>query len=230
MRSPRPPDLPLQPPHLPVPLQLDVSDHGPGEENDAGWLISFVDLLTLLVTLFVLLLTFNHLPPRAPSSAAPSESNFTLPMDLRGQIEMLRRPGEADLVIKDDLLFDESSTTLKPGGTRVLDRLARLLSQNDYLVSVEGHTDDLPIHTERFPSNWELSTARAAAVTRYFIERGIAPSRLTATGYADTRPLAANDSAAGRARNRRVAMVVHLHSTSGAKGLKTSGQASTGIE
>ena len=200
-----------------MPLLLDLSDHSAGEENDSGWLISFVDLLTLLITLFVLLLALNHVTPHTLSPAAPPDSNFTLPIDLRGQIEMLRRPGEADLVIKDDLLFDESSTILKPGGTQVLDRLARLLAQNDYAVSVEGHTDDLPIHTERFPSNWELSTARAAAVTRYFIERGIAPSRLTATGYADTRPLAANDSASGRARNRRVTMVVSLHSTGGAR-------------
>lgn len=188
-----------------------ATDSAPEDETDGGWLISFVDLLTVLLTLFVLLLALDHAAPQRQPAAPADPVAFDVPSDIRAQVEMTTRPGEADLMIKDDLLFGEGSTTLKPGGTALLDRLAQLLSRNDCDVSVEGHTDDLPIHTARFPSNWELSTARASAVTRYFIEHGIAPARLTAAGYADTRPLAANDDAAGRARNRRVALVVHLH-------------------
>lgn len=200
----------MQPPQWP-PESLLAADPGPEDEADGGWLISFVDVLTVLLTLFALLLALNHAAPQRQPAAPADAVPFDVPSDIRAQVEMVTRPGEADLMIKDDLLFDEGSTTLKSGGTLLLDRLAQLLSRNGCDVSVEGHTDDLPIHTARFPSNWELSTARAAAVTRYFIERGIAPSRLTAAGYADTRPLAANDDAAGRARNRRVALVVHLH-------------------
>jgi chemotaxis protein MotB len=204
------------PPHWPSPLDLAGGiEQDAAEDKDSGWLISFADLLTLLLTLFVLLLAFNRPAPRPPArpAAAPSSAAFTLPPALRNQVEMTATAGEVNLLIKDDLLFDEGSTTLKPDSAPLLDRLAHLLAQNGYAVSVEGHTDDLPIHTDRFPSNWELSAARAGAVTRYFIEHGIAPSRLSAAGYADTRPIAANDSAADRARNRRVSLVVHLHST-----------------
>jgi chemotaxis protein MotB len=206
----------MQSPPWPTPLDHAVGvEPDTAEDRDGGWLISFADLLTLLLTLFVLLLAFNRPTPHPPlqPDTAPSPAAFTLPPALRNQVEMTAAAGEVNLLIKDDLLFDEGSTTLKPDSAPLLDRLARLLAQNDYAVSVEGHTDDLPIHTDRFPSNWELSAARAGAVTRYFIEHGIAPSRLSAAGYADTRPIAANDSAADRARNRRVSLVVHLHST-----------------
>lgn len=196
----------------------DGADGDPGNDKDDGWLISFVDLLTLLLTLFVLLLALNHVATRTPPAAEARPVTLSMPPEIRDQVEVINRVDEADLMIKDDLLFDEGSTTLKPGGNALLDRLARVLSENDCAVSVEGHSDDLPIHTERFPSNWELSTARAAAVTRYFIERGIAPSRLSAAGFADTRPLTANDSAAARARNRRVSLVVHLRNGALQKG------------
>jgi chemotaxis protein MotB len=73
---------------------------------------------------------------------------------------------------------------------------------------VEGHTDSNPISTQRFPSNWELSSARASSVVRLFIESGVAPDRLTAAGYADQRPIAENNTEAGRARNRRVAIML----------------------
>jgi chemotaxis protein MotB len=76
-------------------------------------------------------------------------------------------------------------------------------------VRIEGHTDNVPIHTETYPSNWELSTARAVNVLRYFIEeRGFPPEKLFAEGFADTRPRAANDTAERRAKNRRVNFVV----------------------
>jgi chemotaxis protein MotB len=76
----------------------------------------------------------------------------------------------------------------------------------NYKVAVEGHTDDLPIYY-RFPSNWELSTARASRVVRYFIEKGIPPQRFKAVGYADTKPVVPNTSMENRAQNRRVEFV-----------------------
>ena len=109
------------------------------------------------------------------------------------------------------MLFDEGSPDLKATGAAVLERIAQLLDQNNYPVSVEGHTDNIPIHTAQFPSNWELSTFRATTVTRYFIDHGIAVDRLRAIGYADTHPIADNGTAAGRARNRRVSLVIHVN-------------------
>ncbi|MFQ5717156.1 MAG: flagellar motor protein MotB [Nitrospinales bacterium] len=75
-------------------------------------------------------------------------------------------------------------------------------------MNIQGHTDDVPVATERFPTNWELSAARATAVLRFFIDKGIEPKRLTATGYADIFPLFSNDTEQGRAQNRRVEFVL----------------------
>jgi chemotaxis protein MotB len=79
-----------------------------------------------------------------------------------------------------------------------------------YQLSVEGHTDNVPIQTARYPSNWELSSARAARVTRKLIEQGVAADRIRAIGYGDTRPRSENDSAEGRAKNRRVTFVLQV--------------------
>lgn len=73
---------------------------------------------------------------------------------------------------------------------------------------MEGHTNSIPISTEKFPSNWELSTARASSIVRYFIAKGINPERLKVSGYADTKPIASNATPEGRAQNRRVEIVI----------------------
>jgi chemotaxis protein MotB len=112
-------------------------------------------------------------------------------------------------VLTDRMLFAEGQADLRPQETGLLAVVAGVLDtvpDND--VRVEGHTDDLPIHTDRFPSNWELSATRATTVLRYFVARGVAPQRLEAVGYADQHPLAPNTTDAGRARNRRVEIVV----------------------
>ena len=139
---------------------------------------------------------------------------LAIPEKIRNMINVMATETEVDLVIKDDVLFAEGSTELTPLGHSVLDAIAQLLKSDDYPVSVEGHTDNIPIHTAQFPSNWELSSFRATNVARYFIRRGIATDRLRAIGYADTRPVSSNDSEAGRARNRRVSLVIHMQEAS----------------
>lgn len=107
------------------------------------------------------------------------------------------------------VLFDLGKAELKPGAREVLHKVAGFLKQIDNMILVEGHTDNLPINNEHFPSNWELSTARATTVVRFFIEvEGIAPYRLSAAGYSKYRPLVPNISAANRAKNRRVDVVL----------------------
>lgn len=147
---------------------------------------------------------------KAARAAEPPTPAFTVPDDIRDQVEVARSAQSVNLIIKDDLLYPTGSADLSAAGKRILDRIAELLQQDGYPVSVEGYTDNTPIHTARFPSNWELSAARATNVTRYLIARGVAPGRLSAVGYGDTRPRAANTTAAGRARNRRVSLVIHL--------------------
>lgn len=284
----------------------------PADEADGGWLLSFVDILTLLLTLFVLLLAISHtqrhdpaattrvihrpvparadpapafaptprsvvsgptaapaaepsatapkrrpavtpatptsaplhasspspsmVPPQGPPEPAPAQTAtatpapapkavaqphpglakqaspaFVLPKNLSGQVQVIASANRVNLVIKDDVLFAPGNASLQPAGREVLARVARLLIQDHAEIAVEGYTDNTPIHTARFPSNWELSTARATAVTRFLIAQGIASNRLSAIGYGATRPRASNATAAGRALNRRVSLVLHLN-------------------
>jgi chemotaxis protein MotB len=133
-----------------------------------------------------------------------------IPKDLRGKVEVIRSATAVNLIITDDLLYPAGNARLSAAGRALLDRIAAMLKRSRYAVSVEGYTDDTPIHTARFPSNWELSTARATTVARYLIRRGVAPARLGAVGYGDTRPRADNATTAGRALNRRVTLVLHV--------------------
>ena len=115
----------------------------------------------------------------------------------------------AHITFEDFLLFDFGRAEINPGGLTFLSRLADLIQKVPYPVRVEGHTDNVPIRTARFPSNWELSIARAVSVVKYFAESGkINPQRLSAVGYGETRPVVANDTATNRARNRRVEIVL----------------------
>ncbi len=111
-------------------------------------------------------------------------------------------------VLTDHLLFDSGSASLKQAGQPLLNEIANLLSiDHRHPIMVEGFTDDVPIDTSQFPSNWELSTARATTVVRYMIGRGVTASRFGAAGYAYLHPVATNATPAGRALNRRVEIV-----------------------
>lgn len=110
---------------------------------------------------------------------------------------------------EDGLVFDFGQADITAKGFAFLDEMAVLIQQNTYAVRVEGHTDNVPIHTQRFPSNWELSIARAVSVVKYFIDAGkIDPQRLSAVGYGESRPLMANNTPGNRAKNRRVEIVL----------------------
>jgi chemotaxis protein MotB len=132
------------------------------------------------------------------------------------RIELTADQDNVNLEISDNILFDPGSATLKSHGRQLLNELSALLVAQDYSVSVEGHSDDVPFKSARFASNWELSATRATNVTRYLIDRNISAARLRAVGYADTHPRADNASVEGRARNRRVSLVLHMPVTAAA--------------
>ena len=113
-------------------------------------------------------------------------------------------------LLSDGMLFAQSSATLQPQSAPLLERVRQILKAAPNAVQVEGHTDDLPIHTAQFPSNWELSTARAGTILRAFTEgaSGLSSKRFTCAGYAATRPLVANDTETNRGRNRRVDIIL----------------------
>lgn len=110
---------------------------------------------------------------------------------------------------EDGLFFNFGKADIHSSGFAFLDKMTVLIQKIPYAVRVEGHTDNVPIHTTRYPSNWELSIARAVSVVKYFVDVGkINPQRLSAVGYGESRPLVPNDTAAGRAKNRRVEIVL----------------------
>jgi chemotaxis protein MotB len=121
----------------------------------------------------------------------------------------IARRGLVIRLLTDKVLYDSGSATLNPGARPLLDRIAQLLrTEFDHPIVVEGHTDDRPIASAEFPTNWELSAARATTVVRYFIRDHVAPGRLAASGYGAMHPLTTNATAAGRSRNRRVEIVL----------------------
>lgn len=124
------------------------------------------------------------------------------------QIELERHNGQVVLRLKNKLLFESSSAQLTPDAYDRLAKIGRLIKEIGTPVEIQGHTDDLPIRTDRFPSNWELSTARAITVLRYLSSgAGVSEQLLSAAGFAEFRPLVPNRSDADRARNRRVDLV-----------------------
>lgn len=111
-----------------------------------------------------------------------------------------------ELSLSDRLLFPSGGAVPNDEALILVDEIAAILSPYPNAVMVEGFTDNVPISTSLYPSNWELSTARAAAVVRLLIMNGISPDRLVAIGYGEHRPVASNDTAEGRQRNRRVVL------------------------
>lgn len=125
---------------------------------------------------------------------------------------------ERGLVVRflDTVLFARAKADLRSDASGILDKLAQVLEKIPNQVAVEGHTDNLPIQTWEFPSNWWLSTARANRVVEYFIaQHNVAPNRLSAVGYGEYRPVASNNSEDDRAKNRRVEIIIK-NSTVGA--------------
>ncbi len=126
------------------------------------------------------------------------------PLVKEGKVRITEGAQGISVEINASALFESGEARLQVPAIRVLTAVGQVLATTDFPITVEGHTDNAPINTPLFPSNWELSGARAASVVRLFIETGVEPKRLTATGYAEQRPMEDNVTSEGRQRNRRV--------------------------
>jgi chemotaxis protein MotB len=126
-----------------------------------------------------------------------------------GQLNVAVRHGRMIIALPTDILFDSGRTDVKPNGKAALAKVAQVLAtvpDRDFLVA--GHTDNVPIKTELFPSNWELSTRRAVEVVHYLVSQGMKPTVLAAAGYGEFDPIAPNDTPEHRAQNRRIEIVL----------------------
>ena len=124
------------------------------------------------------------------------------------QVVVQRKPGRIEVQFRSDILFPSGSARLSGNAVTAIRRLAAVLVRFPNPVRVEGFTDDVPIRTMQFHSNWELSAARAGSVVHVLQERGVAPNRLAVIGFGDQRPIASNATAAGRRANRRVVVLI----------------------
>jgi chemotaxis protein MotB len=231
------------------------------------WIVTYSDLVTLLLTFFILLYSFSvidivkfrafitsfqgsgvldwsssPLQERSPQdthqptevTATPSQQEIPV-LDQISQVNQvnpllevyhtvqafLQESGLEDLVgvryedrgialdIRDRVLFDTGKADLRPEARQLLDKLSELLKKLPFQISVEGHTDNRPINTLEFPSNWELSAERAVRVVRYLVEqKGLDPRQFAAVGYGEHKPVAPNTSLENMALNRRVVIMI----------------------
>jgi chemotaxis protein MotB len=222
---------------------------GHGEENVERWLLTYADMITLLMAFFIMMYAmsilnlgkFSQLAVSVRSGFGGDDSGMMnsalgitdqtgsvpanslqlltqIAQDVRnalsqeGQtdVEFLSEGGVVTIRVRaEDVLFARGSARLTPQASRTLDAIAQAIAHLPYQVRVEGHTCDLPVHNAQFANNWELSAQRATEVVLYFIEHhGFSPRRMAAAGYADTVPVAANDTEANRAKNRRIDIVL----------------------
>lgn len=127
----------------------------------------------------------------------------------RGELRLRTTPEGVIISLQDLAFFETGSASVRQHSYAALHRIASVLAPTDCSIRIEGHTDNVPIHTHLYPSNWELSTARATSIVRDFVEREqMDPGRLSGAGYAEFHPMADNSTAAGRQLNRRVDLVV----------------------
>jgi chemotaxis protein MotB len=203
-----------------------------GEEPE-DWLTTYADAITLLMAFFVMLLSVSKIDvakyeqvamgiTKEIGGSAIVTTNQLIKLDLQDVIYSMQADQAVNVGTDDRGVVLElaSSAFYKPGSADIRDEASPVLEgigrtllaprYNGFLVEVEGHTDDEPISTARFPSNWELSAGRATRVVRFLAEQGMSTERLKATGYADTRPKLPNRDAEGtairenQAANRRV--------------------------
>jgi chemotaxis protein MotB len=126
------------------------------------------------------------------------EANITLSLEERGLV----------IRFEDSVLFAKGKADILPQAVTVLNKLSAVFGGMDNYIRIEGHTDNLPIHTRQFPSNWELSTTRATNVLRFLLDEGVSGERLSAVGYGEFHPIAPNDNEEDRRKNRRVDIVI----------------------
>lgn len=135
-------------------------------------------------------------------------ANKLSPLIKEGKVRVLQNNRVIRIDINDSLLFKPGSAELAAAASTVLNEIAPLLREHERLIQVEGHTDNLAIHNELFYSNWELSAVRASSVVRMLSDAGIAEVRLSALGFGATQPITENSTELGRAKNRRVSIVI----------------------
>ena len=201
------------------------------DDNLDAWMLTYSDMITLMLTFFVILIAISRIDPLKVELLTKSMNkamdktkvtqvsidklvedveNMIVQEQLQDAVDVSITPRGVAVSAKGAVLFPSGSAQLLVTGYNILDNMANIILETPYNISVEGHTDSVPISgslANYYPSNWELSSARASSIVRRMVEKGIPKERLRATGLADTEPIAPNNTEIGRAHNRRVVIV-----------------------
>ena len=224
----------------------------PGDYIPGGvepWMATFADMVTLLMVFFVLFYSVEKDNTEKFKSAIDMMVEEDGPdglakiMKVVDSTEIMQnlkemrdatKAAQAEESVEDRIvlrvpglnLFKKKSAKLTPAARPVLNEIVKIIKTKgkNHKVFIQGHTDDVPIHTAKFESNWELSAVRATAVLRHFYDKGIDPEKLTATGYADTFPMVPNNTKEGRAKNARIEFVLEKIPDKKAKKKKVDGR------
>jgi chemotaxis protein MotB len=209
------------------------------EEPNEDWLMSYADMVTLLMAFFLAMLSVSTVEPalfeamkKGLRADLGKDNEAKTPLgeikhDLDSLLAAERAEGSVLVEMRKDgivvefsssAIYDPGKADIGPAAKANMDKVLGAVKNIDYYpfkIDIEGHTDNVPIKTLQFPSNWELSVNRATNIVKYFVEKGISAERLKAAGYADTKPKAPNVDASGRnlpdnqAKNRRIVLKIH---------------------
>lgn len=193
------------------------------------WVVSYSDFVTMLLALFIVMFAISQNVAKTQAKII-EDNNLQVVENVSGEAhktvdELIQElntklaenssvklvKDERGLIVRmnDSILFDEGSAIIKKNASNTLNEIINVLTTVDNKILVEGHTDSTPINTKTYPSNWELSTARATNIIGYIIRTGkISPQRLSAAGYGEYMPIADNTSSGGRLLNRRVDIII----------------------
>ncbi|MFA5857911.1 MAG: OmpA family protein [Elusimicrobiota bacterium] len=178
------------------------------------WMVNYADLMTELVCFFVILYALGAALNKDMQNAQEKIQELLKEGTIQGKAEMTKEGLKLTLEEQGKIAFFESGKAdVTPDMNAMLDKLAPVFDDLKNDILVEGHTDNRPINSPQFPSNWELSTARATSIIKYLINsKGMAPKRLSAIGYGEFRPVAVNDSEENMQKNRRVVFLIKTES------------------
>ena len=208
-----------------------ISQSETSVDSDNNWLITLSDVLTLLLVFLIMFLIMTKNTTGYEKAKHDNSHNIVLPednleyetgiigrgirdeitskinnLDLGGEVSVLATSRGIIITMREKVTFRPGEAEILISSKPVLDNIAEIIQRHpNFLVEIDGHTDNIPIKTHLFPSNWELSVARATSVLKYFINyQSINPSRLSIKGNADQKPIVPNDTPENRAKNRRV--------------------------
>lgn len=190
-------------------------------ERPPQWQTIYCSLMLLLVVFFVMIAVWSTVeackiayarniaeaPQMDASDAAEKMRKYSELPELKGLIRLERLGGGFKAVVQSPVLFAPGKADLNPASYKMLREIAHVAVDSGMFVTIEGHTDNTPIHVVEFPSNWELSTMRAINVLRFLHKTGLSADRLSAVGYGEHRPVVDNQTDAGRQMNRRIEVI-----------------------